>query len=114
MRDSRGTTVSVYSGDIDVVASDDGVNAANSELGEHSDKFAINIAGGDLYIDAGSDGLDSNNDISITGGRVEVYGADAMMDAAIDYDGTFTLSGRHAVRRGHGAGRGHAGVYRGR
>ena len=89
----EGTTVSVYSGDIDVVASDDGVNAANSELGEHSDKFAINIAGGDLYIDAGSDGLDSNNDINITGGRVEVYGADAMMDAAIDYDGTFTLSG---------------------
>ena len=89
----EGTTVSVYSGDIDVAASDDGVNAASSELGEHSDKFAINIAGGDLYIDAGSDGLDSNNDINITGGRVEVYGADAMMDAAIDYDGTFTLSG---------------------
>ena len=89
----EGTTVSVYSGDIDVAASDDGVNAASSELGEHSDKFAINIAGGDLYIDAGSDGLDSNNDINITGGRVEVYGADAVMDAAIDYDGTFTLSG---------------------
>lgn len=89
----EGTTVSVYSGDIDVAASDDGVNAANSDLGERSDKFAINIAGGDLYIDAGSDGLDSNNDINITGGRVEVYGADAMMDAAIDYDGTFTLSG---------------------
>lgn len=89
----EGTTVSVYSGDIDVAASDDGVNAANSGLGERSDKYAIHIAGGDLYIDAGSDGLDSNNDISITGGRVEVYGADAMMDAAIDYDGTFTLSG---------------------
>lgn len=89
----EGTTVNVYSGDIDVVASDDGVNAANSTLGERSDKYAINIAGGDLYIDAGSDGLDSNNDINITGGKVEVYGADAMMDAAIDYDGTFTLSG---------------------
>ncbi len=89
----EGTTVNVYSGDIDVVASDDGVNAANSTLGEHSDKYAISIAGGDLYIDAGSDGLDSNNDINITGGKVEVYGADAMMDAAIDYDGTFTLSG---------------------
>lgn len=89
----EGTTVTVYSGDIDVAASDDGVNAANSTLGEHSDKYAINIAGGDLYIDAGSDGLDSNNDITITGGKVEVYGADAMMDAAIDYDGTFTLSG---------------------
>lgn len=89
----EGTTVNVYSGDIDVVASDDGVNAANSTLGEHSDKYAISISGGDLYIDAGSDGLDSNNDISMTGGKVEVYGADAMMDAAIDYDGTFTLSG---------------------
>lgn len=89
----EGTTVTVYSGDIDVVASDDGVNAASSQLGERSDKYAINIAGGDLYIDAGSDGLDSNNDITITGGKVEVYGADAMMDAAIDYDGTFTLSG---------------------
>lgn len=89
----EGTTVTVYSGDIDVAASDDGVNAANSTLGERSDKYAINIAGGDLYIDAGSDGLDSNNDITITGGKVEVYGADAMMDAAIDYDGTFTLSG---------------------
>lgn len=89
----EGTTVTVYSGDIDVAASDDGVNAASSTLGERSDKYAINIAGGDLYIDAGSDGLDSNNDISMTGGKVEVYGADAMMDAAIDYDGTFTLSG---------------------
>lgn len=89
----EGTTVTVYSGDIDIAASDDGVNAANSTLGERSDKYAINIAGGDLYIDAGSDGLDSNNDINITGGKVEVYGADAMMDAAIDYDGTFTLSG---------------------
>lgn len=89
----EGTTVTMYSGDIDVAASDDGVNAANSTLGERSDKYAINIAGGDLYIDAGSDGLDSNNDISMTGGKVEVYGADAMMDAAIDYDGTFTLSG---------------------
>lgn len=89
----EGTTVNVYSGDIDVAASDDGVNAASSQLGERSDKYAISIAGGDLYIDAGSDGLDSNNDINITGGKVEVYGADAMMDAAIDYDGTFTLSG---------------------
>lgn len=89
----EGTTVTVYSGDLDITAPDDGVNAANSDIGERSDLFAIQISGGDLYICAGADGLDSNNDINMTGGTVEVYGADAGMDTAIDYDGTFTLSG---------------------
>lgn len=89
----EGTTVTVRSGDLDITASDDGVNAANSDIGERSDLFAIQISGGDLYICAGADGLDSNNDIDTTGGTVEVYGADAGMDTAIDYDGTFTLSG---------------------
>ena len=85
-----------------------------AQLGERSDKYAINIAGGDLYIDAGSDGLDSNNDISMTGGKVEVYGADAMMDAAIDYDGTFTLSGGTLFGAGMEPSSRHAGVYRSR
>lgn len=89
----EGTTVTIYSGNINVTASDDGVNAANSDIGERSDLFAIHIYGGDLYVNAGSDGLDSNNDINMTGGMVEVYGADMAMDAAIDYDGTFTLDG---------------------
>ena len=64
----EGTTVTVYSGDLDITASDDGVNAANSDIGER-------------------------NDINMTGGTVEVYGADSGMDTAIDYDGTFTLDG---------------------
>lgn len=89
----EGTTVTVYSGNLDITASDDGVNAANSDIGERSDLFAIQISGGDLYICAGADGLDSNNDINMTGGTVEVYGADSGMDTAIDYDGTFTLDG---------------------
>ena len=89
----EGTTVTVYSGDLDITASDDGVNAANSDIGERSGLFAIQISGGDLYICAGADGLDSNNDINMTGGTVEVYGADSGMDTAIDYDGTFTLDG---------------------
>ena len=89
----EGTTATVYSGNLDITASDDGVNAANSDIGERSDLFAIQISGGDLYICAGADGLDSNNDINMTGGTVEVYGADSGMDTAIDYDGTFTLDG---------------------
>lgn len=89
----EGTTVTIYDGDIDVTASDDGVNAANSDIGERSDLFAINIYGGDLYMEAGADGLDSNHDILLAGGTVEVYGANTGGDTAIDCDGTFTLDG---------------------
>ncbi len=89
----EGTTVTIYDGDIDVIASDDGVNAANSDIGERSDLFAINIYGGDLYVEAGADGLDSNHDILLAGGTVEVYGANTGGDTAIDCDGTFTLDG---------------------
>ncbi len=89
----EGTTVTVYGGDIDVKASDDGINAANSDIGERSNLYAINIHGGNIYIDAGSDGLDSNYNITLDGGAVEVYGANRGMDCAIDYDGAFTLNG---------------------
>lgn len=89
----EGTTVTIYDGDIDVTASDDGVNAANSDIGERSDLFAINIYGGDLYVEAGADGLDSNHDILLADGTVEVYGANTGGDTAIDCDGTFTLDG---------------------
>ncbi len=102
----EGTTITVYGGDIDVKASDDGLNAANSKIGERSNLFAINIHGGDLYIDAGSDGLDSNYDITMDGGTVEVYGANRSMDAAIDYDGTFTINGGTLLGAGMSPGAG--------
>ncbi len=102
----EGTTITIYGGDIDIKASDDGVNAANSKIGERSNLFSINIHGGDLYIDAGSDGLDSNYDITMDGGTVEVYGANRGMDAAIDYDGTFTLNGGTLLGAGTSPGAG--------
>lgn len=89
----EGTTVTVYGGDLDVVASDDGLNAANSDIGERSDLYEINLYGGNLYVDAGADALDSNHDINMYGGTVEVYGANNGGDIAIDYDGSFTLDG---------------------
>lgn len=89
----EGTTVDIYSGDINIIASDDAVNAANSDLGRQNDAYKIHIHGGNLYLDAGTDGLDSNHDIIIDGGVTEVYGANAVGDCALDYDGDFTLNG---------------------
>ena len=85
--------VNVYSGDIDITSSDDGINAAS----DTSNNLSINIYGGDIYIDAEGDGLDSNGDINMSDGVLLVYGAasDATGrdNSPLDYDGTFTLTG---------------------
>lgn len=65
----EGTTVTVYSGDIDVVASDDGVNAANSTLGERSDKYAISIAGGGPNGQGGGQGMTPPGDANGSNGN---------------------------------------------
>ncbi|MBR3103737.1 MAG: carbohydrate-binding domain-containing protein [Lachnospiraceae bacterium] len=80
----EGATVNIYSGDITVRSSDDGVNAANSDLSDYS--FAINVTGGNLYVNADGDGLDSNGSLSLTGGVVEVYGSSAGDNAPLDYE----------------------------
>ncbi len=88
----EGAIVNLYSGSAETYASDDGINAANSDLTNYS--FAINIAGGSWYIDAEGDGLDANGDIYMTGGEIAVFGASTNEDAntAVDFDGSFTYT----------------------
>ena len=107
----EGTTVTIYSGDIDVTASDDGVNAANSDIGERSDLFAINIYGGDLYVNAGSDGLDSNCDITHDRrhGRGLRRGSGHGHGHRL-WTALFHAFRRHAVWRGYDPVRRHAGL----
>ncbi|MCQ5130781.1 carbohydrate-binding domain-containing protein [Butyricicoccus faecihominis] len=89
----EGAKIYLYSGNIDLTAADDGVNAANGDYGRVQNAFALYILGGELTIDAGGDGLDSNGDIVMTGGTVEVFGAASGGDGALDYDGAFTQTG---------------------
>ena len=91
-------TVYMYSGEISVIASDDGINAAgDSSQGEDSfnpwgggnrpgqpgqqtgstESYAIDIYGGEIYVNADGDGLDANGTITISGGNVTVYGQEA-------------------------------------
>ncbi|MGI6217788.1 MAG: carbohydrate-binding domain-containing protein [Coriobacteriales bacterium] len=78
----EGATVNVYCGDIDIVSSDDAINAANSDLSSYD--FELNIAGGSIYVVASGDGIDSNGTISFTGGTVEVSAPAQGDDTAID------------------------------
>ncbi len=113
-------TINVSGGNISMVCSDDGLNAAggndssgvtNSGMptrpggghGRPGDNFGgggassgngyIKISGGYLYIQASGDGIDANGSLSITGGVVYVCGPTNGDTAVLDYDKTGTISG---------------------
>jgi len=104
-------------GEIRVNSSDDGVNLAGGADGsgmpdgtqggqEHGrrhgpggDSFAemsnycLYINGVTTVINANGDGIDSNGSIEMTGGIVTINGPTESMNGAIDYLGTFNISG---------------------
>ncbi len=92
----------VSGGDIKLVSSDDGLNAAGSTggrdgmfgkgMGGNSDG-SILISGGTLYINASGDGIDANGTLEITGGHTTVVGPTQGDTATLDYDKTATISG---------------------
>ncbi len=92
----------IAGGTVDVVSSDDGINAyggsGNWGFGggpgggrtqttkDVPDEMPVlRIAGGNITIDAGGDGLDSNGDIYMEGGLVVVNGPSNSGNGAIDY-----------------------------
>ena len=78
--------ITIAGGNSSVVASDDGVNGSGGDA-------TLTITGGTLLVDAAGDGLDVNGSITMTGGTVLVNGPTEQMNGAIDYDGTFDISG---------------------
>lgn len=97
-------TINIEGGEIDITASDDGINAAGGEGGGSrpgmGGDYHLNISGGVISISAGADGLDSNGDIDMSGGEVYVEAAESGPEAAIDYDGSFTMTGGVLVGSG--------------
>lgn len=88
----EGATVTLYSGSGSIAASDDGINAANGDLGNNY-SFTMDIYGGNWYVNADGDALDSNGDINFYGGVTEFYGAANNGNSALDYDGSCTYDG---------------------
>ncbi|MBR5621322.1 carbohydrate-binding domain-containing protein [Candidatus Saccharibacteria bacterium] len=91
----EATYVVVNDGAINISASDDGINAANKST-DYS--VAVEINGGDITIKMGqgdTDGIDSNGDLTITGGTVNITG-----QSAFDYDGTAKYTGGTLIVNG--------------
>jgi len=51
-------------------------------------------------VDAGGDGIDINGSVVMAGGYLIVHGPIYNMNGAVDYDGSFTISGGLLVAAG--------------
>jgi hypothetical protein len=114
----ESAVITINAGDINVTSSDDGINVAggtdgsggmagpgrggrgqggpgaqSSETFTYTGSYYLYINGGTITVNAGGDGLDANGAIEMTGGLVVVNGPTEQMNGALDYDGTFNISG---------------------
>jgi len=103
----EGKSVSISGGKINVIAVDDGLNAAGGDnagamgFNGSSDEYYISISGGETVVNVSSgDGLDSNGTIAQTGGSLIIYGAENNNNSAIDYEASYALSGGTLVALG--------------
>ncbi|QJD86630.1 carbohydrate-binding domain-containing protein [Cohnella herbarum] len=122
-------TIDISDGRITLKASDDGVNVASStgelatgettadgSAGNEGERPGnggnppdgsgaastnrLTISGGYLSVDAEGDGLDANGSIAMSGGTVIVNGPTNNGNGALDYDGTFEMTGGFLVAAG--------------
>ncbi|WP_372755562.1 carbohydrate-binding domain-containing protein [Labilibaculum sp.] len=98
--------INIYDGEIYIVSSDDGINisAGNTSSGNvgtrSTSSYTLTIEGGTIFVNASGDGLDSNDDITMSGGTVIVSGSTSSSNSALDYDGSFLISGGLLVASG--------------
>ena len=101
----EGAAVNIFSGSINIQSTDDCINAANDNLSGYY--YELNIFGGTItaHSDSG-DGFDSNGDLTISGGYVTVWTANAADNEPLDADGTVTISGGTVLAAGGSSGMG--------
>ena len=101
----EGAAVNVFSGSISIQSTDDCINAANADLSGYS--YELNIFGGTITARSDNgDGFDSNGDLTISGGYVTVWTANAADNEPLDAGGTVTVSGGTVLAAGGSGGMG--------
>jgi|GEM_PF-2750005 len=98
----EGATVNLYGGTGYITSSDDGINAANSDLTDYS--YALNIYGGTWYVNAGGDGIDSNGTILVSGGVTDISSSTQNDNNPIDWgeNSSITVNGGTIIGIGMG------------
>lgn len=93
-----GKTVDILGGVVKAVTEDDGINAAISvdteqEKMENQEGVYIRIAGGEIWLNAKADGIDSNGDLYLEGGGLYLSGPVSRGDGIFDYNGKASITG---------------------
>ena len=108
----ESAAITINGGNIHIVARDDGINAAGGSgtsqpagrQGQNalavSGSNTLHVTSGYLVIEAGGDGIDVNGPMYMTGGTVIVHGPTSNNNGALDYLGTFTMTGGYLVAAG--------------
>ena len=121
----ESAVITINAGDINLTSSDDGINVAGGidgsgqmagpgrggrgqggpgaqagEVTTYTGAYYLYINGGAIVVNAQGDGLDANGAIEMTGGVVVVNGPTQQGNGALDYDGTFNISGGTLVAVG--------------
>ena len=98
----EGATVNLYGGTGNITSSDDGINAANSDLTDYS--YALNIYGGTWYVNAGGDGIDSNGTVLVSGGVTDISSSTQNDNNPIDWgeNSSITVDGGTIIGIGMG------------
>lgn len=109
----EATHVEVLGGSIALHCDDDGINAAggNDDSGTGggfggdfghggASNGSVNIAGGELYINASGDGIDANGTFTMSGGKVTLCGPTQGDTAVLDYDKSAIITGGFFIGTG--------------
>ena len=108
----EAVTIDINGGTIDIMASDDGINARglidDSATDEEKEAYGeenqadtyFRITGGTVTVTAAGDGIDSNGQVYIEGGTLYVSGPASGPDVALDYNGKATITGGTFVSTG--------------
>lgn len=97
--------INISGGLTKVTASNDGLNGTYGTVvggTESNDGSQINISGGILIV-TGSDAIDANGNLTITGGTTIVNGPTNQPEEGIDFNGTFNMNGGLLISGGSNA-----------
>ena len=98
--DSRGEGISgkivnMDAGVVKLKSGDDAINATDYDQNKKDNQKGVyvRVSGGELDIDAAMDGIDSNGDLYLDGGKIYIHGSTNENEKIIDYNGSVLLNG---------------------